>query len=298
MEAALVNKNINLINPQDIETYLKKFSNGDAYHEKLLAITLVKIIKKSPRYMETLNALPADAPPWLIQKWSLSSEWHKFNPRSDVKLPGTIFAVAEWLDKAITYELDWLKNVDDQGRPKKLLKISKIEEVWSLMNDDEKIIKDKMREAAREELQHESLGSDVSEIMKFENGYRIVKLMTERALDRESAFLEHCVGDGYYDKALENNTLYYYSLRTADNQPRVTFSVDPATASVRELSGFRNNLPDMKYMRYIATFAYRYYLDMSVALTYREGFGDPASWDVELYPHLDAVSGDGDDATT
>lgn len=251
---------------------------------------LGRIIKKSPDYMDALDTIPDDAPDWLRRKWELSTEWHKFNPRANIKLPGMAFAVAEWLDKAILYEQEWLKNVDEKGRPKKLLKISSVPQLWTVLHDDEKLIKDKIRIRAREALQDESVGVDACEVMSFSNGYRIVKLLTERALDRESAFLEHCIGDGAYDDSLQDGQRYYYSLRDGANQPCATMAVVRDSANVTQISGFRNQLPDMKYMRYLATFCYHCYLDMSVAIRLSEGYERPAAWDTQMYPHLQAPS--------
>ena len=45
-------------------------------------------------------------------------------------------------------------------------------------------------------------GEGEESVMTFADGSRIVRLLTPEALDRESAMMGHCVGQGAYDKSM------------------------------------------------------------------------------------------------
>lgn len=279
----MAKESINLVNPIDVETYLEGFSNGNGKLASLLVAALASFIRKSPEYMETLQSLPENAPAWLTQKWNGQTTWHRFEPRKNIRLAGHVHAASLWLEQALEYDLDWLHNVDGQGRPKKLLKLSSFDQVMAERAADDRRILDKKRERARAELQDERKGQDILPIMDFDDGHAIVKLLTPRALDRESAFLEHCIGDGQYDAELDKDSYFYYSLRTRENIPCATFSVDRQYKYVVFLAGRRNGFPETKHMRHIATFCYEYYLDMTGCLRFSEGFTKPPQWDKDLY---------------
>ncbi len=279
----MAKQSINLVNPFDVETYLEGFSNGNEKLARLLVIALASFIRKSPEYMETLQSLPENAPAWLTQKWNGETTYHRFEPRKNIRLAGQVHAASLWLEQALEYELEWLQNVDEQGRPKKLLKLSNFDRVMEERAADDRRILDKKRERARMDLKEETAGLDIAPIMTFDDGHVIVKLLTPRALDRESAFLEHCIGDGYYDSELYKDTYFYYSLRTQDNTPCATFSVDRDYKYVTYLAGRRNGFPEGKHMRHVATFCYEYYLDITACLRFSEGFTQPAQWDKDLY---------------
>lgn len=256
-------KTIHLVNSDAIEDYLKKFCNGDQRLEFLLTTALVKVIKKTPECMEKLPALPDSAPVWLSQAWHSQPEWHQFSPRKNIRLAGSIKQTIDWLHQAIAHDVAWLRNVDDQGRPRKLLNISDFKQIWDFYDEDKKKIIEEARRQGREVLKDETEGGEFLNVMEFTDGYKFVRLLTTRALDREFAFLEHCIGDGDYDDCLKARTLIYYSLRTADNIPRVTITIDPYTRGVHYMASKRNKLPDPKYLGHIASLC----LELKVDIT-------------------------------
>jgi hypothetical protein len=257
---------INLINPDDVENFLKKFSNGDPVVEKFLVVACANIIKKSPEYMAEIQTLPDDAPGWLAQKWDPDRTWHKFDPRKNIKLPGFVYSIAQWIEQALYYEVPWTKNLDKYGRPRKLLKISSFKQAFNELYADEDVIRNIKRARARDELKEEEQGMDFEKVMSFDDGHYIVKLISLRALDRESAYMEHCIGDGNYDERFQNKTLFFYSLRSADNTSILSFVTEPSSRYLCAVSGRRNAAPSFKDLQYIGSFCYQYYVEMSGAI--------------------------------
>lgn len=278
---------INLVNPHDIEDYLKKFCGDDPYREKLLIAALANIIKKSPSCMETLQNLPADAPAWLTRKWNSHTTWHKFTPRANPELVHAILFTLRWIQYAIDCEADWLKKTDDRGRPLKLLKLSSFDQLRNEGKEDRNRLQDQQRQKGRQKLHKEEEGKDYKTIMTFDDGFAFVRLMTARALDRESAFLEHCIGDNTYDHTLDNGSYYCYSLRTPDNLPCMTICIDQTNHSIYDMSGKRNQIPNSRYMPYIATFCSELQLDLSEILKMHTGYSKPDKDELNLYRGLD-----------
>jgi hypothetical protein len=89
------------------------------------------------------------------------------------------------------------------------------------------------------------------------DGYRIVQMTSVTALDRESAFMGHCVGQGGYDKALETGSRQFFSLRDADNKPHAKFEVDPAENALLQCKGKENKPPVARYMPQVRAFLTR-----------------------------------------
>ena len=81
-------------------------------------------------------------------------------------------------------------------------------------------------------------GEDVRTVMRFPDGFRVVRLLTPKALDRESALCGHCVGEGGYDRDLRAEHARVYSLRDGENTPHAT--VAARDGDVVEVRGFGN----------------------------------------------------------
>lgn len=263
---------LNIINPQDIEDYLVRFAGDDSLLQKLLIAAMANIIKKEPEGMEELTALPEDAPDWLREKWNTSTTWHKFDAKKNIRLAGRIYDVCEWLEYAIENNVEWVSNTDNQGRPKKLLKISSFEQLKRVMEKDELQIMAERRKMASKLLVEEKNSNDTVNVMYFDDGHRIVKLNTEKALDNEGDYLEHCIGRGNYDHSLSGNVTEFYSLRDRNNMPCASMRVDKDQYTVTEIRGRRNGSPKGKHIKYIATFCAENSLYMSPGLAMDEGF--------------------------
>lgn len=90
-------------------------------------------------------------------------------------------------------------------------------------------------------------------IMNLPNNTFAYKLLTPEALDFESQYMGHCVGQGYYDTGVENGTTEIYSIRDDHGEPHVTFEIDPfgkfyhRQNSIIQCKGKGNKKPVDKY---------------------------------------------------
>jgi hypothetical protein len=91
-------------------------------------------------------------------------------------------------------------------------------------------------------------------VKTFENGYRIVQLLTPEALDQESGYLGHCVGNGGYDALLESGRHRYYSLRGPNGSGHATLEVEAASRTLLHCKGKQNNPSVAKYMPMLQAF--------------------------------------------
>jgi hypothetical protein len=266
-------KTLNIINTADIEAYLHRFCEGDERLQVFLVAALANIIKKNPECMETVFALPDNAPQWLCKKWDEQRSWHRFNEKKNIRLAGGVYDAVNWISSAIEHEMDWIENVDAQGRPRKLLQISSMEKLTQVISKDERRIAEKIRLTAKQGLLSGKLSAGFEKIMTFDDGYYIVRLKSEDALDVEGAYLEHCIGDGSYDYCLGGNVVEFYSLRNKENLPCVSMCVDTETyKKLSQVSGRRNSYPKNKFIPYIATFCSQVAIVMSEALSFDDGY--------------------------
>lgn len=146
--------------------------------------------------------------------------------------------IVDWLKAAKINNEPWLQNLDDMGRIKKLMKFSSLTQIH-----------DEADKAMRIKAQH-SLGITVSAgderlIKVLEDGYHIVQMLTPTALDRESAYMQHCIGNGAYDEGLEDSKVEYLSLRDKMGKPHATLEIHDDL--VVQLQGKQNKSPAPKY---------------------------------------------------
>jgi hypothetical protein len=83
------------------------------------------------------------------------------------------------------------------------------------------------------------------EVLKLGNGFRVVRLTNEAALDLEGKLMQHCVGS--YAEEVEEDRTSIYSLRDSSNKPHATFEIDPRFKEVSQIKGKQNAAPVEKY---------------------------------------------------
>jgi hypothetical protein len=100
-------------------------------------------------------------------------------------------------------------------------------------------------------------GEGEESVMTFDDGGRIVRLLTPVALDRESAMMGHCVGQGAYDAAVRDRSRIIYSLRDREGKAHVTFEVQADGNELLQCKGKQNAPPVEKYMPQVRAFTER-----------------------------------------
>jgi hypothetical protein len=88
----------------------------------------------------------------------------------------------------------------------------------------------------------EEYGIDIGTVLDFEDGFRFVKLISEKAYRREGSLMSHCVAS-YYGREVE-----IYSLRDEFNKPHCTIEKDV------QIKGKGNGDIHPKYIDYVVRF--------------------------------------------
>ena len=89
-------------------------------------------------------------------------------------------------------------------------------------------------------------------VLSFNDGMSIVKLLTAEALDFESDCMGHCVGRGSYDADVLNGRIEIFSLRDEYNLPHATIKIK--NGKLRQCKGRGNFTVNSKYISYIQSF--------------------------------------------
>jgi hypothetical protein len=143
--------------------------------------------------------------------------------------------VLDWLWLANAENQSWLKNVDELGRPKKLLKFA--------------TLGDTVREADRwmgrrlpsVRATKALTAEDVRWEMDLGSGYYLVQLLSSDALDDESARMHHCIGLGSYDSHLSQPGTGFFSIRNPNDRAVATLHIENSV--IRQAAGLGNTRP-------------------------------------------------------
>lgn len=152
----------------------------------------------------------------------------------------TLRHIADWISVAVITNAEWLSNLDADGRPKKLMKFSTVEQITAEA--------DKAMRIANQRLSIVEVADDEEIHQELEDGFVLVKMLAPSALDRESAAMQHCIGNGGYDRLLLSGVRTYLSLRDPSGKPHATIEIDCQTKTVRQLQGKQNRAPIKRYI--------------------------------------------------
>ena len=244
-----------LLMPRTIEDFLGDQAVGNEELGPLLKICLLRALSKEltqqtfPENLLPVRRLPANSPAWVRKAQDEGRILYLFSPMG--QMLDDIRHVRDWIASAIVQQPDWLKNTDDQGRPKKLRKIGSLAQAVAEADKDMARALQKMASISRDN------PADISKVMTFDDGYYIAHLLTADALDWESCAMGHCVGQGYYDESLERVDAFFFSLRDPTGRSHVTLEVTTSDYVVKQCRGKQNQIPAKKYVSYILSFIER-----------------------------------------
>jgi hypothetical protein len=149
--------------------------------------------------------------------------------------------VVDWLVAALENGDPWLDNVDEKGRPRKLMKFSDVE---SILREADRAMLRFARQQAGVRLAegHEEVA------FTHPDGWYVVRLLTPEALDRESGQMQHCIGQGAYDARLKDPAFAYYSLRDPYGKAHATMEADMRDMVPIQIQGKQNREPLPQYI--------------------------------------------------
>src|SRR4051812_39310229 len=163
---------VNLIDPADVSLFLTLQAEGDAELAGWLELALAKSLRRRENSATEIFQLPADAPPWLKQKWDGGGPFHRFIP--DAELADRVHHVRDWLVSARAENAPFLKRRNERGEPLKLRNL----DLDAACNAADKYFARLNR----------SVGGPVTDdghaktVMSFADGHRIVQMLTPEAL--------------------------------------------------------------------------------------------------------------------
>lgn len=251
---------VNLVNPEDISEYLCKFSRNTRNAELMqnyLALAIEKPLRKDKRYMTVLDALPDDAPDWLREKWG-QGFFFRFIPHAS--LAGKVRHIYDWIEACLNNGEGWLEDKDSLGRPFKLLKFGAVDqaykeaEKYSLIQRQKNAANTTFAEAFEEEIE----SKDIKIIKIYDDGYRLVQILSKNGAHREAHFMQNCMADGAYDEYFAGTCgamkTWIYSLRDPFNKPHVTMEVTTPDNIMHQCAGKQNTPPKESYFDKIIEF--------------------------------------------
>ncbi|MGG6893679.1 hypothetical protein [Rhizobium sp. BR 315] len=153
--------------------------------------------------------------------------------------------VVEWLHDAVMHDAHWLQNVDDAGKPKKIMKCASIEQLLV------EVAKAERQSGRKFGPQATCPGEQCIAVL--DDGYTIVRLSTPEALDWEGQRMDHCLGWGRYDYCLQSPGSAFLSLRDRFGRPHVTMSVVNRRYIIN-MEGKGNRQPIDRYFNILAPF--------------------------------------------
>ncbi len=168
----------------------------------------------------------------MLRSAKAGEDWERLTRDEDIR------HIVDWLKAAVFNDEPWLNNLDDRGRPKKLMKFSSIEDITKEAN--KAMLKAAQRLSAVRLVEDEELFKELND------GYYLVRLLTPASLDRESAQMQHCIGNGAYDAALTKPGNLYLSLRDKHGKAHATLEVNDG--ELVQLQGKQNIVPAQKYL--------------------------------------------------
>ena len=145
--------------------------------------------------------------------------------------------IVDWLVSDVSADAPWLSNVDELGRPRKIMKMGSLDRLHA---EAEKQMRRKLS-SQRVRLRSEDECLFAGE----QSSLHLVRLKTPEALDLESAAMRHCVGHGAFDGFLLQEGCMLLSLRDASNLPHATIQV--CEDRIVQFRGKANTIPKDEY---------------------------------------------------
>ena len=182
--------------------------------------------------------------------------------------------IYDWLKAEVVTEAAWLSNVDEQGRPRKLMKFGSVDQILKEADKAMMIANQRAGTAA-------IMAGDEEIIAELADGYSLVRMLSPAALDRESRTMQHCIGNGGYDDELTKEWARFLSLRDASGNPHVTMdiSINGDRMHINQIKGKQNAVPIAKYLSVLRP----WFAKTNATLSYSPERGLMVSTNDEIY---------------
>jgi hypothetical protein len=184
-----------------------------------------------------------------------------------------ISSVIDFLRSSTEDNAAWLHNVDDLGRPKKLMKCGSMA---ALMREHDRYFRlgdFSVRDQNDDPNVIQITAADTREYADLGIGYKLVELLTPNALRYEGAIMQHCIGRGGFDIYLDPERAdvadhILLSLRPLEGNPLATIHLQRSEFGlvIKQFQAFRNSKPEPYIYDLVAPLGWLSRADYAVAL--------------------------------
>lgn len=229
---------VDVINPEEIDRFLRDIADGEADLTRLLIVALKRPLLMHMPALVPVTSLPENAPAWMQKKWEQEQVLYHFNANRDIMLDDKVNHVRDWIKGAMTRAEPWTQ----ENKPRRLTHFKTVDDAYEAADKAMMALNRLFADVSFDPV----AGTDVA--MEFEDGFKIRQLKSPESKDYESQRLHHCVGQGGYDSEWDE----IYSLRDADENPLVTFQV--IAMDLVQCRGLQNGMPSSDVYPYLQEF--------------------------------------------
>ena len=213
-----------LVKPFDsyVQPYLTKLKHEQS---KQWFLTVLKnYLLKQPDTLHPVSKLPKNPTPQQTKAF-------EFNDLNDLQLSPT-------LKGQLDHIVDFLNSKEAESKQDSLLRVSFPQMIAHSDNWTQQLNK----KASSAE---DSEGTKT--LLTFPDGFKLIELFSQQALDREGKLMQHCVGS-YYQQVKEES-VKVVSLRYPSNNPHATLEL--RGKEILQIKGKQNKAPIQKYWSYL-----------------------------------------------
>lgn len=157
----------------------------------------------------------------------------------------------------LDHVIDWMQSDDAKGYLDRLDRVAVPAAIGLSNKWTEKINKANEKKIKQ---QQDPDHKGIISVFKFDDGYSVVKVVSDYSLQREGYLMGHCVGS-YTEESNIQEGLEIYSLRDSKNQPHCTIEFELKAKHISQIKGKANQLVIPKYHKYVVDFLNQFNFD-------------------------------------
>ena len=228
---------------------------------KLRVRNYVLSLKNEPAFIP-VDKNRTDLPSWTEVIFNRGENVYEFDgTKMSAKLREDIITVRDYLYDTAGLYVDEVKETASQTKRKPRIRYDYLKtnnkfktfemaltaaRLWHEHMTEESAKRNKTKELLKKSL------VGVQHIMDLPGNMAAYQLMTPKALDFESEYMGHCVGQGEYDYGVKKGSTKIYSIRDEHGEPHVTLEV--RKSQVHQIKGKQDKAPVRKYVPSVVKF--------------------------------------------
>ena len=274
----------------DVDTFtalqLKDVAFITAEKDKVIRAMTYQWMKKNVReyltdkedapFLERVTEADEDAPEWLEKALNEGKPVYTFDDKDETKIPDSFHTdlqkINDYLYSSASNYLDKVLKQKNPSVSLDALKQRPEHKTFALtLAQADKWHERIAREAAGRKIKEEerqALEQGTEVIMDLGDGFKAVRLLTPEALDKESDYMGHCVGQGGYDRLVSGDRIWIVSIRDKDGEPHATLEIRAEDKTIKQCKGKADKPVVARYVPYVQKFVTEQKLDFAHDLQY------------------------------